>query len=395
MPRIGWPRFAVTALVALLIACTPQTPTYTLTYDGNGGSGTAPTDAAAYPAGATATISDAGDLTRTGFGFAGWNTAADGSGALYPIGSTVSIGPGDLTLFAAWRPDDALFTIAYDANGGTGEVPVDPVRYQPGDAAIVADRSALSRSGQAFDGWSTETDGGGATLQPGATLVVGTNSVTLYARWVPVYTVTYDANGGSGSVPIDADAYRTGATTNVASAAGLSRSPATFRTWTTARDGSGTAYAPGVPLTLIDGDVTLYAQWRVTPSLDANLIHVVALASDGSVFTWGSDERGMLGNRDTRSTLVAGRIVDLPEGLVVSVAAGDSSTYVLLDDGSVYAWGANDRGELGTGSIDAGTRTPQRVNGLEDVVAITAGSQYALALDADGAVWAWGRNDGG
>jgi uncharacterized repeat protein (TIGR02543 family) len=76
--------------------------TYNVTYDGNGNTGgTVPTDATAYNSGDPVTVSDSGTLTRTGFNFAGWNTAADGSGDSYVANDTFNI-TANTTLYAVW-----------------------------------------------------------------------------------------------------------------------------------------------------------------------------------------------------------------------------------------------------------------------------------------------------
>ena len=86
------------------------------------------------------------------------------------------------------------------------------------------------------------------------------------------------------------------------------------------------------------------------------------------------------------------------------VAVGESSAYVLLEDGSVVAWGENDEGQLGNGPSGSnrplGTYpkpsvTPVRVTDLADIIAIEAGRKHAIALRKDGTVWAWGVRDDG
>ena len=91
-------------------------------------------------------------------------------------------------------------------------------------------------------------------------------------------------------------------------------------------------------------------------------------------------------------------------GLAQRVAVGESSAYVLLEDGSVVAWGENDEGQLGNGPSGSnkplGTYpkpsvTPVRVTDLADIIAIEAGRKHAIALRKDGTVWAWGIRDDG
>ena len=80
------------------------TPTYTVTYSNNGGSGTAPTDSSSpYSSGATVTVKSGSGLSNTNHVFGGWNTASDGSGTTYQPNTTFSIS-ANTTLYAIWAP---------------------------------------------------------------------------------------------------------------------------------------------------------------------------------------------------------------------------------------------------------------------------------------------------
>ena len=72
-------------------------------------------------------------------------------------------------------------------------------------------------------------------------------------------------------------------------------------------------------------------------------------------------------------------------------AAGYSHTVVLKSDGTVWAWGANSYGQLGNGT-NILSNVPVEVTGLSGVVSIAAGESFAVALKSDGTVWAWGNN---
>ncbi|MBL8493357.1 MAG: hypothetical protein JNM37_03790 [Rhodocyclaceae bacterium] len=77
---------------------------------------------------------------------------------------------------------------------------------------------------------------------------------------------------------------------------------------------------------------------------------------------------------------------------VVAVAAGETHSLALKRDGTVWAWGSNRKGELGNGGPSFASLVPVRASGLNGVVAIRAGWEISLALRADGSVWAWGDN---
>ena len=107
--------FPINANVTLYAKWTAL-PTYSVIYSGNGNTGgTAPTDGNAYVAGATVTaLGNNGNLVKTGFNFLGWNTAANGSGTSYAVGTTFAIGSGNMTLFARWGN---LITCTLDVDG--------------------------------------------------------------------------------------------------------------------------------------------------------------------------------------------------------------------------------------------------------------------------------------
>ena len=100
-----------------------NTGTYTVTYNPNSASsGSAPTDSTAYQNGATVTVlGNTGSLARSGYTFASWNTAANGSGTSYTTGSTFAMGASNVTLYAEWSSDQSYSwsSIVYDQYGAT------------------------------------------------------------------------------------------------------------------------------------------------------------------------------------------------------------------------------------------------------------------------------------
>ncbi|MFJ4094216.1 RCC1 domain-containing protein [Kitasatospora sp. NPDC089913] len=121
----------------------------------------------------------------------------------------------------------------------------------------------------------------------------------------------------------------------------------------------------------------------------------LALLANGTVESWGKNDKGQLGNGATSATdewavpsLVAGL------GGVQAVAAGGSHALALLKDGTVRAWGLNDKSQLGDGTT-TNANLPVTVAGLEDVKAIAAGDTFSMALLKDGTVKTWGNNDKG
>src|SRR5205823_835287 len=76
---------------------------------------------------------------------------------------------------------------------------------------------------------------------------------------------------------------------------------------------------------------------------------------------------------------------------VSALAGGNWSSFAVKSDGTVWAWGANDQGQLGDGTTTNRT-TPVQVTGLTGVTAIAAGGWHTLALKSDGTIWGWGGN---
>jgi len=127
--------------------------------------------------------------------------------------------------------------------------------------------------------------------------------------------------------------------------------------------------------------------------------HSLARRLDGTVFAWGENGWGQLGTDSTTDSarplqvgvrLGGGRIVIALKS-VTAIAAGGDFSLALLTDGTVRAWGFNGDGELGDGTTTF-SDTPVQVSGLTDVIAIAAGDRHSLAVKRDGTVWSWGYN---
>ncbi len=120
-----------------------------------------------------------------------------------------------------------------------------------------------------------------------------------------------------------------------------------------------------------------------------------AIARDGRVFGWGANSSGQLGAGPS-TTCCTSTPVPIPGvDAVRAIAVGDRHGVALRQDGTVWAWGANDYGQLGVGVSGEPRPSPRPVPGLADVAALAVGYAHALALRADGTVWGWGLNEDG
>ena len=132
----------------------------------------------------------------------------------------------------------------------------------------------------------------------------------------------------------------------------------------------------------------------------AGASHALALKSNGAVFAWGNNASGQLGSGDAPTdhpTPVQVSGLGAGSG-VVAVTAGDTFSLALKSDGSVFAWGNNASGQLGDGSAPTDHSSPVAVGALgigSGVVRVVGGSTHSIALTADGRVYAWGNNASG
>jgi alpha-tubulin suppressor-like RCC1 family protein len=135
----------------------------------------------------------------------------------------------------------------------------------------------------------------------------------------------------------------------------------------------------------------------------AGASHTVALKSDGTVWTWGSNSSGQLGDGSTTSRKLAAQVKTSNNTFltgITTLASGDNFCIARKSDGTVWAWGANTNGQIGIGN----TTTPQKyavqvklVGGaaLTGITDVACGSSHAIALKSDGTLWSWGLNTNG
>lgn len=167
---------------------------HTVHYNANGG------DQNSVPTDQTKTFDQAMILndkkpTRHGYNFVRWNTKADGTGTSYEAKGNYNHDQngGTVTLYAIWTP--WVHTVHYDANGGDqSSVPNDQKKTY-GQSMNVATK-VPTRNEYKFLGWTTGKDGSGTFYNPGDAYYHDQNgqTVTLYAKWIQLYTVKYDGS---------------------------------------------------------------------------------------------------------------------------------------------------------------------------------------------------------
>jgi alpha-tubulin suppressor-like RCC1 family protein len=115
-----------------------------------------------------------------------------------------------------------------------------------------------------------------------------------------------------------------------------------------------------------------------------------ALATNGTVWTWGSGSHGELGNGTTSPSYLPAQVFGLTN--ITAISAGWFHVLALKSDGTVWDWGNNSNGELGDGTI-SNRSNPVQVLNVSNIVAVSGGDSHSSALAADGTVWKWGLND--
>jgi alpha-tubulin suppressor-like RCC1 family protein len=140
-----------------------------------------------------------------------------------------------------------------------------------------------------------------------------------------------------------------------------------------------------------------------TTAADATALTGTIYATPPGVASWGTSDVGQLGigiatERPTAVTAKRGTVgdVDLPtrtaDMFVRDVAAGEAHVVAAMSDGSVWTWGKNDKLQLGDTSTGWRAR-PAQITGVSSVLRVAAGDHFSLALDQNGDVWAWGDNE--
>jgi len=252
------------------------TNTYTVTFNANGGNGTAPS-AQTVNAGSSITLPSGSGLSNSGYTFGGWNISPYGTGTNYSVGSSYM--PTDnIILYAMWNATESVSPdrIEYYWVNQHGSL----VTTSGGVTSIAAGETlAITAQGSGYvvqqwylngvnTGWSGNTYNFSSTTAGKHTVDLfvekdgGLYNTSITITVVDFYTVTFDANSGSGTV--SAQTANIGSSITLPSGSGLTMSGYTFGGWNTNSSGTGTNYSAGVSYTPT-GDITLYAKWSLTP----------------------------------------------------------------------------------------------------------------------------------
>ena len=187
---------------------------------------------------------------KEGYAFAGWYTKDGTNGDWGEKATTATVGQ---TYYAKWVNE-----ITFNANGGSGTMT--PQKITEG-ATTNLTANEFTKTGYTFSGWNTSADGAGTSY--GDQVTAPNSATTLYAQWTPnTYTISFNANGGSGTTANVGATYDTPATLT---ANGFTKSGYNFAGWTTTSGGTVVEYSDGAQVLNLtataSGTITLYAVW--------------------------------------------------------------------------------------------------------------------------------------
>jgi alpha-tubulin suppressor-like RCC1 family protein len=342
--------------------------------------------------------------------------AVDSSGV---NGATEMRTSTDGTTWSAWRPFSARTLVRLPGRPGAATVYAQyrnssptvldlsaPVTLSPLTLSLGSDDSLTVRSDGTLWSWGRNDHGQlaqGDAADRHAPVRVGSDTwLAMDAGWYhgvgvkadgSLYAWGYNSGGtvGDGTSGIDRrDVTHVGTDADWATVAAGPDSSFAVKTngslWAWGWNGNGVLGDGSTTNRLAPVRIGTDNDWS---AISAGWLHTLALKTDGSLWAWGSQyQTGIGDSMNHASPVQVGSATDW-----VAIAAGSSSSLALKSDGSLWSWGSNTLGQLGLG--DTAVRlTPTRV-GTHFWAAIAVGENQAFAVKADGSLWAWGRNDDG
>jgi uncharacterized repeat protein (TIGR02543 family) len=232
----------------------------------------------------------ANSFVKSGWYFTGWATTSAGPVA-YADRALYTMGTANATLYAKWL---IYLYVLYYANGGSGGPSAG--QYKEGALATVSypnlgpgPGGMMPKPGHNFTGWNTAADGSGTAYSPGATFIMGSANVALYAQWTPATIfVFFDKNDAAATGTMQSQGILYGTPANLNPNL-YTKTGWSFAGWATTPAGA-VAYADGAPYTMGSTSVTLYAKWTInsyTLTFDKNDAAAAGTMSSQTI-TYGS-----------------------------------------------------------------------------------------------------------
>jgi alpha-tubulin suppressor-like RCC1 family protein len=294
----------------------------------------------------------------------------------------------------ATQTDGSLWAWGSNTSGqlgdGTNTNKSSPVQIGTATWASIAcgaDHTIATQTAGSLWAWGYNADG---RLGDGSTTSSNSPVQIVAARSITVTVTSYAATLSSADATISA-----GATANLTVAIYGGTAPYTVvysgGTVTNYTSGSNIPVSPAITTTYTLTSVTdangckASIDWKM---IDAGGYHSVGIKADGSLWAWGYNTSGQLGdgtNTDRSSPVQIGTATNW-----ASIACGLYHTIATKTDGSLWAWGSNGEGQLGDGTTTS--RTSPVPIGTATWASIAGGENYTIATQTDGSLWAWGRN---
>lgn len=152
----------------------------------------------------------------------------------------------------------------------------------------------------------------------------------------------------------------------------------TLWTWgdnTSGELGNGTTEMSSVPVKVLDN----------VAAVSVGAYYTAAIKTDGTLWMWGDNSSGQLGNGNTTASPVPIKVMDH----VTAICAAIDHTAAIKEDGTLWLWGANKHGELGNGST---VNSLEPIKVMDSVAVVSLGYFYSSAIKTDGTLWMWGNN---
>jgi alpha-tubulin suppressor-like RCC1 family protein len=301
-------------------------------------------------------------------------------------GLVTAVGDGEATVTATsaadpTKTDDCLVTVTTPV----ASVTIDPTELtlKPGDTETLAATVLPPTASNPAVVWKSSAEGvatvsGNGPMATVTAVAAGSATITVASVENPLATATCDV---AVAVVIPTVPLAGGASHVLGVKAGGSLWAWGFDGYGQLGDGGSDTQRAPVQVGGVAGG------WA---AVSANSYYTMAIRTDGSLYAWGWNQYGQLGdgtNTDQPLPVLVGMDADW-----VSVSAGYGHALAVKADGSLWAWGSNDSGQLGLGNTQ-NQNVPTKVDAADDWAAVAAGGSYSLAIKKDGSLWAWGKND--